>query len=333
MENLDLKVQDQLHQARNVHDVQGLDSLRKAAKAGDKEALHEAAKQFEGIFVRMMLKSMRAASDVLSDSDSPFNSEQVKFYRDMHDQQMASDLAANGSIGLADIIVQQLGQDIENFRPASVLRNDANLSSINRKRAQQTASAQDFVLGPKTMPANKQAAFDSPEEFVSQLLPHAEKVAKELGIDARALVAQAALETGWGQKMIHMTDGSNSHNLFGIKADKRWQGDKAVVNTLEYEDGIARTEKAPFRAYPSFTESMRDYVSFVKENPRYQQALDNAGDSSAYFDALQKAGYATDPLYAKKVLSVLNSETFARFMQGNPQGDQAELFSAPSASE
>lgn len=318
MENLDIKLQDQLLQARNVHDVQGLDSLRKAAKAGDKKALEEAAKQFEGIFVRMMLKSMRDAQDVLADEDSPFNSQQVKFYRDMHDQQMASDLAANGSVGLASIIVQQLGQDSDRYTPAAVVRDDGNLSGINQRRLQQTERAREQVLGPLSQEASKRAAFASPQEFVSTLLPHAEQAAKALGLDARALVAQAAVETGWGQKMIHRGDGRNSHNLFGIKADKRWQGDKAVVPTLEYRDGVARVEKAPFRAYASFAEALEDYAAFIKDNPRYQGALAHGGDSAAYFAALQDAGYATDPQYAEKVINVLNGDIFARFMQVNP---------------
>ncbi|GAB3030356.1 flagellar assembly peptidoglycan hydrolase FlgJ [Bowmanella dokdonensis] len=306
---------DQLEQSRNTHDLKGLDTLRKAAVSGDKQALQEAATQFEAIFVRMMLKSMRDAQDVLADENSPFNSEQVKFYRDMHDQQLATHLAASGSIGLSKIIMQQLGGDMENFTPASVLRNDGNLSSLNRPQAQAIDNAQEQVLGPVSWPGNKLPAFDDPQSFIAGLMPYAEQVAGELGLDPRALVAQAAVETGWGSQMIHLSSGQNSHNLFGIKAGRAWQGDKALVNTLEYKDGVAHSEKAAFRAYGSFSDSLQDYADFIQSNPRYAEALEQTSDSRAYFNALQRAGYATDPHYADKIMKVLHGEQFTSGFQ------------------
>ncbi|WP_102795750.1 flagellar assembly peptidoglycan hydrolase FlgJ [Bowmanella denitrificans] len=296
---------NQLEQSRNVHDLKGLDNLRRAAQAGDKGALEEAAKQFEAIFVRMMLKSMRDAQDVLADEDSPFNSQQVKFYRDMHDQQLATDLASGGSLGLADLIVKQLGQNVEGYTPASVLRSDGNLSDINRSQIKALDSIQARALGPLNQPGNKQPAFADAKDFIAALLPQAEQAAAQLGLDPRALVAQAAVETGWGQQMIHLPSGQNSHNLFGIKADKRWQGDKALVNTLEYQQGMAKPQKAAFRAYDSFADSMQDYVDFIRDNPRYQHAIGQSGDSRRYFQELQKAGYATDPNYSDKIMQVM----------------------------
>ncbi|GAA0367033.1 flagellar assembly peptidoglycan hydrolase FlgJ [Bowmanella denitrificans] len=296
---------NQLEQSRNVHDLKGLDNLRRAAQAGDKGALEEAAKQFEAIFVRMMLKSMRDAQDVLADEDSPFNSQQGKFYRDMHDQQLATDLASGGSLGLADLIVKQLGQNVEGYTPASVLRSDGNLSDINRSQIKALDSIQARALGPLNQPGNKQPAFADAKDFIAALLPQAEQAAAQLGLDPRALVAQAAVETGWGQQMIHLPSGQNSHNLFGIKADKRWQGDKALVNTLEYQQGMAKPQKAAFRAYDSFADSMQDYVDFIRDNPRYQQAIGQSADSRRYFQELQKAGYATDPNYSDKIMQVM----------------------------
>lgn len=312
----------QLELSRNANDIAGLDTLRRAAQSGDKKALKEAAQQFEGIFVQMMLKSMRKAQDVMADKDSPFNSEQVKFYRDMHDQQLANDLSSNGSIGLADIIVRQLGQLGDGYMPASAIRNDGNLSSINRQRAKNIDRAQDSVLGikeiprhvPKTFQTFKHAAFDNPQEFISQLLPAAKQAAEQLGLDPLAMIAQAAVETGWGKHMIHTDQGNNSHNLFGIKANKHWQGDRTIVSTVEYENGLATPKKAPFRTYDSFSEAMQGYVDFLKENPRYQQALNNSHDSKSYFKELQQAGYATDPAYADKVLTVLQGDNLAGFM-------------------
>lgn len=297
---------NQLEMSRNVHDIGGLDKLRQAAKSGDKNALREAAGQFEAIFVQMMLKSMRKAQDALADENSPFNSHQVKFYRDMHDQQLATDLASTGAIGLADVIVQQLGQS-ESVIPASVIRNDGNLSVLNRPRIKSVQKAQDVVLGKP----GKKSAFDTPDDFVQTLLPKIKQFAAQLNLDPKAMLAQAAIETGWGQHMIHNAKGQNSHNLFGIKAHKGWHGDKAPVNTLEYTNGVAKSEKANFRAYGSFEQSMQDYVSFIQQNPRYRQAIQNTQHPEAYFRALQEAGYATDPDYADKVLSVLSSKAFA----------------------
>jgi flagellar protein FlgJ len=305
-----------LELSRNANDIKGLDELRRAAQSGDSKALDEAAKQFEAIFVQMMLKSMRKAQDVMADKDSPFNSEQVKFYRDMHDTQIASDLASNGSIGLADIIVRQLGKTGDGYMPAGALRNDGNLSSINRNTISSTQRAQNEILGKqsiKTFQSFKTAAFENAQSFIEQLYPTAQKAAEQLGIDPKALLAQAAIETGWGQHMIHNTSGENSHNLFGIKADRRWQGDRAMVDTIEFEKGVAATKKAPFRVYDSFADSMQDYVVFVKQNPRYDEAVNQSQSPLNYFSELQKAGYATDPEYANKVINVFEGEQLKRY--------------------
>ena len=309
--------QNPLELSRNANDIKGLDELRRAAQSGDSKALDEAAKQFEAIFVQMMLKSMRKAQDVMADKDSPFNSEQVKFYRDMHDTQIASDLASNGSIGLAEIIVRQLGKTGDGYMPAGALRNDGNLSSINRNTIVSTQNAQEEVLGNqpiKTFQSFKTAAFEDIQSFIEQLYPVAQEAAAQLGIDPKALLAQAAIETGWGQHMIHNTSGQNSHNLFGIKADRRWQGDRAMVNTIEFDQGVPATKKAPFRVYDSFADSMQDYVGFVKQNPRYEEAVKQSQSPQDFFAELQKAGYATDPDYAKKVLSVLDGEQLKRYL-------------------
>ncbi|WP_416308155.1 flagellar assembly peptidoglycan hydrolase FlgJ [Neptunicella sp. SCSIO 80796] len=306
------QVQSQLQQARNYHDIGGLDKLRQAVRKNDPEALSEAAKQFEAIFIQMMLKSMRQAEDVMVDKDSPFNSEQVKFYRDMHDQQLAVDLASKGSLGLAKMIEQQLGNQA-GFVPSSVLRSDANLNS-----ARQVANTQPSSSGyaANISMGTKQSAFASQQDFVQQLLPLANKVAQEFDLDPRAMIAQAAVETGWGQYMIHSRQGTNGHNLFGIKADQRWQGDRTLVNTLEYADGQAKQQKAQFRAYGSFEDSMRDYAAFVHQDSRYAEAVASGQQPAEYFNRLQQAGYATDPDYANKVMSVMDSNTFKQAVQG-----------------
>ncbi len=305
-------VQTQIQQARNAYDVQSLDALRQGAQKNDKQALEETAKHFEAIFVQMMLKSMRAAEDVLADEDSPFNSQEVRFYRDMHDQQLATNMSASGSVGLAELIVQQLDPQGSNVMPANAIRNDGNLSSINDFSRAKVSMAQSSAIPGNHAVANlapeKRPGFESPEDFVKNLMPIAEQAAEKIGLDPKAMVAQAAVETGWGQYLIHSGDGQNSHNLFGVKASRGWQGDKNYIDTLEFDNGTAHKTKAAFRSYGSFEESMNDYVEFLQSSPRYRQALEKADDPQTYFSELQKSGYATDPSYAEKVMSVYNSQ-------------------------
>lgn len=149
-----------------------------------------------------------------------------------------------------------------------------------------------------------QSRFNSPEEFVTTMLPMAEKAAERLGVDPHYLVAQAALETGWGKSIIKQADGSNSHNLFGIKAHGGWKGDSASVMTHEYRNGVKAQERASFRSYASFEQSFDDYVEFLHGNGRYQQALTSTANPDSFFRELQRAGYATDPQYARKISQI-----------------------------
>jgi len=159
------------------------------------------------------------------------------------------------------------------------------------------------------MGAVGEQSIDSPQEFVRRLYPLAERAAERIGVDPRMLLAQSALETGWGRRMIAKPDGASTHNLFGIKADERWSGARASVNTTEYEDGVVRMEKAAFRSYDSYEDSFNDYVDFLEGNPRYREALDNSHDAESFARHLQEAGYATDPVYARKLTRVMQSKT------------------------
>jgi flagellar protein FlgJ len=223
---------------------------------------------------------------------------------------LATNLSTNGSIGLAEVIVQQLDPQGSNITPASTLRSDGNLSGINAFSRAIVSQAQNTTIGVNAPPSapDKRPGFESPEEFVRNLLPIAEQTAEKIGLDPRAMVAQAAVETGWGQYLIHNGDGQNSHNLFGVKASRGWDGDKNYIDTLEFKNGEAHRTKAPFRAYESFADSMNDYIDFLQSSPRYQQALKQTDDPKQYFDELQRSGYATDPAYADKVMSVYNSD-------------------------
>ncbi|RKF19630.1 flagellar assembly peptidoglycan hydrolase FlgJ [Alginatibacterium sediminis] len=171
-----------------------------------------------------------------------------------------------------------------------------------RPSTEETAKGQTII---------KRQNFASPKEFVEMLYPVAEKLAKQSGVSPLAIIAQAALETGWGKKVIANKDGSSSHNLFGIKADSRWKGDSSVVNTLEYRQGVAAQEKAAFRSYESLEESVSDYLKFI-QGPRYTRAREVSADGAKYAIELQRAGYATDPNYANKIISIMNSKHLAQ---------------------
>ncbi|WP_339485878.1 flagellar assembly peptidoglycan hydrolase FlgJ [Pseudomonas sp. EL_65y_Pfl2_R95] len=148
------------------------------------------------------------------------------------------------------------------------------------------------------------AAFTSPADFIATMLPMAEKAAAKIGVEARYLVAQAALETGWGKSIIRQQDGSVSHNLFGIKSHNTWGGETAQVMTTEYKGGQAVKEAASFRSYDSFAQSFEDYVSFLQNNGRYDKALGSTQNPEQFVKELQKAGYATDPQYARKISQI-----------------------------
>lgn len=185
----------------------------------------------------------------------------------------------------------------------------------------------NFPALPSTAPAShsrggqKSSISSTQENFVMMLKPHAEKAAAELNINPDVLIAQVALETGWGKHVIHNKQGENSFNLFNIKAGSQWQGDKVNVSTLEYRDGIAANEKADFRKYTDYADSFSDYVRLMKNNSRYEQVLQKGGDSAAYAEALQSAGYATDPEYAQKIKRLLDSDVIKAVGALNPIDD------------
>ncbi len=279
-------------------DFQGLSQLRAEAANNDKQSLRKVAGQFEALFIQMMLKSMREASL----GEGIMDSEHVKTYQSMYDQQIALDLSKSGSLGLADMMVRQLtraGSDGANTAHGGA----ASAGAITPHRRLDASAAQ---LPLASAGVDKDWQPQSPEDFVRDLLPHASEAAAELGTTPQVLIAQAALETGWGQRMIRHPDGSNSFNLFGIKAGSDWQGERALTDTVEFRDGLMRRERAPFRAYDSLAAGFSDYVNFLQSNPRYHQALDQAADPAAFTRELSRAGYATDPEYHRKIQTIMN---------------------------
>jgi len=282
----------------SIIDFQGLAQLRAQSREGGEDALKEIAAQFESLFIQMMLKSMREASPA---EDEIFNSDAMQQYRDLMDQQLALDMAKKGGVGLAEHIVSQMsGKE----PPIPSSPSAQALGTVGRQISAASARTQALTESPVS-----DWKPETPEAFIRELLPKANRAASELGVPAEAIVAQAALETGWGKHQMQLPEGRSSFNLFGIKAGPDWEGRTVRVQTLEFRDGLAQKEAAVFRAYDSLEDGLQDYVSFLKGNGRYEQALSQQ-DAAGFVRGLQEAGYATDPSYAKKILSILGRGEF-----------------------
>jgi flagellar protein FlgJ len=355
------------NQADVYTDFNALAKLKTEARKESPEALKAAAKQFEAVFLNQVLKSMRESKL----ADGILDNEQSKFYGEMYDQQLASNLA--GSVGLADLIVKQMkheeaedektgkmsledylnrsstagkalpgrqgevggqavgktdaapgdsdpesedktgeaGAEAASTRAGEISaaealasNNEAHLTSANGTRP-----ASDSGISRPVLKKTDDLPISSAQDFVRHLHPIAEQAARELGVEPKVLLAQAALETNWGRSLIKNGDGESSFNLFNIKAGKAWQGEQVPVKALEFERGVGRKTDARFRAYESFEESFQDYVRLIKSNPRYGDALKQADSPERYLRGLQQAGYATDPKYAEKIIRIYRGAT------------------------
>lgn len=276
-------------------DLSGLEKIKQMGRgesADREQALESVAKQFESVFLNMMMKSMRDANEAFKD-ESMSGSNEMEFYQGMFDQQLTLSMSKRG-VGIADALVRQLKQQMP-----QLVGEGTSLTST-------PSMTETMIRAAQSPQASIEQPIESLEDFKARLLPLAEKSAKELGVDPRFILSQAALETGWGQHMIKDPSGSNSYNLFGIKANSDWSGKTAVVSTLEYREGMPVKERANFRAYESYADSFDDYVAFIKDQSRYRGAIESANDPVEYVKELQNAGYATDPEYANKILAIVN---------------------------
>ncbi|SFU55287.1 flagellar protein FlgJ [Nitrosomonas eutropha] len=318
-------------------DAQAVDQLRDQARRDPQEGLKQTAKQFEALFLNMMMKSMREATP----KEGLFDSDQSRFYTQMLDQQLVQNLSDKG-IGLADMIVRQLSQAIDKEQAnaidgaesllTAIVGNDEKplvslapgqtkdlpsqlWANLNRATAKPNFSAVSPALQPNRMgiasssgnDGPEMSVIDQPREFVLDVLPHARKIARETGIPEHFMIAQAALETGWGRHQIRRADNQPSFNLFGIKASGNWRGQVVETMTTEYVDGTPQKIREKFRAYSSYEEAFRDYARLLQNNPRYAAVL-KSRSATAFAWGLQQAGYATDPSYAEKLLKIINSD-------------------------
>ena len=278
-------------------DARSLNALKYAAGNKDPQAVRAAAKQFESLFMRELIKSMREATM----KSGLLEGAQGDLATDLLDQQLSVQMAGQPG-GLSDAIVRQLSQQMggSGDTALSVPSTLSLAASRARFAGGAAASANAGVGNAGVAPAGR-------ESFVQFHRAAAERVAQESGIPAHFMLGQAGHETGWGKSEIRQADGSPAYNLFGIKAGKGWTGQVATVTTTEYEGGVARKVVAKFRAYDSYEDAFRDYARLINGNPRYAGARAKVGSAVAYAAELQKAGYATDPAYASKLSHAIHS--------------------------
>jgi peptidoglycan hydrolase FlgJ len=271
-------------------DPRSLERLRSDAGTAPEKAVREASKQFEVVFVNMLLKSMREAAP----QNGPLDSDQTRMYTGMLDQQLAQAMSARG-IGLADIMARQLTRG---GTPSA----DAPAPAEAPRRPAEAAPAPEADPTPPTVRRNARA-----RRFIDKMWPHAVEASRATGIPPHFILGQAALESGWGTREIRGADGRPTHNLFGIKGGRSWSGQTSSTATTEFVRGVKQRAVEKFRSYESYAEAFRDYANLLKNNPRYAQAIEAGNDPAAFARGLQQAGYATDPAYASKLTRVITS--------------------------
>ncbi|MDR1162440.1 MAG: flagellar assembly peptidoglycan hydrolase FlgJ [Candidatus Accumulibacter sp.] len=317
---------------RFVLDPNANKALRANAKQDQAAALKDAARQFEGLMLQMVLKSMRDAAP----QDGLFDNDQSRFFMTILDQQIAQNIASESPMGFAKMIEQQLGRNLGSVDSATDTLSSLQMEALLRQSAAATgtalraASALDFsgaanvtsagdsansANPASTAAASASLASGSAQDFVKRVWPHAVEAAKTLGVPPHFVVAHSALESGWGQHEITLSDGTPSHNLFGIKAGKSWSGPSVEIQTTEYENGVPKTVRAKFRVYPSYAEAFEDYAGLLRGKERFASVLGQR-NSVGFAQSLQDSGYATDPLYADKLNRIIGGATLKEALAG-----------------
>ena len=270
-------------------DVRALANLRNTASTDPKAAVREAAKQFEGIFMQQLMKSMREATM----SSGMLDNAGTKLGTEMLDTQFATQMTGLRG-GLSEVIARQLERQLG--EPLANMAADAAAAATPAAPTKSAAPLSSSLQGKE-----RQIGF-------LKLHDGAAKAAEAAtGIPANFMVAQAAHESGWGRHEIKNPDGSTSFNVFGIKAGSSWKGPVTEVTTTEVIGGQARKVKAKFRAYGSYEEAFTDYARMMKNNPRYSKVVESGASAQGFAQGLQKAGYATDPAYADKLTRMINT--------------------------
>lgn len=339
-------------------DTKSLDSLKVAARESSPESIKEVAKQFEAVFMNMLMKSMRAATP----QEGLMDNDQTRTFTAMLDQQLSTSLSEKG-LGLSDIIAKQLSHGINPINnamtqavsdpnpikgstaspvtgmPASPFNSNAHLiqgylgqlthapsgtragsgdaysktaadALISRNVARKpNMSAEETSVKEALLKSEPSALIQGVDDFKKVMTSHANIASQSSGIPSHLMLGQAALESGWGKRQIKGSDGTESFNLFGIKANKNWDGKVVETMTTEYVNGIKHKQVEQFRAYDSYADSFKDFAKLMTNNPRYEGVMNNLDSPAGYAQAMQQAGYATDPNYASKLTNVIEKFT------------------------
>lgn len=296
----------------SAFDVQSLNQLKNNVGKQPQEGLRQVAQQLESVFVNMMLKSMRAA---LPQTDM-LNSQQSKLYTSLYDQQIAQDLSRKG-LGFADKIVEQLGHQIapEADNPKA-MEKPLEQSFLPSKLMHSVDHWSENMSNNAFLTRIKQKLSNTSSDFIAKLLVPARIIGQNTGIPYMLILAQAALESGWGKREIRTENGQQSFNVFGIKAGKNWKGKSTNILTTEYIDGKEVKIKDSFRVYSSYMDAISDYSKLLTKNKRYRTVI-NAKSAEEAAIEIQKSGYATDPNYSKKLTQLIQ-----QFKQSIPQTQQ-----------
>jgi flagellar protein FlgJ len=326
-------------------DAQASNDLRTQLQKDPKAGIHKAAQEFESMFLQVVLKNMRATVS----QDGLMDSEETRFYTGMLDQQMAQDLSKTGKLGFARMMENQFNRALAGSTEATPNAGESGLSTAAKSLLQNLQQIRKDVPS-STLPSNVSpiptsslptgsfsgnSASDgvssvsnnllgrgsgswssgNPTDFVNRVWPHAVEVSRVTGIPPQFMVAQAALETGWGKHEMLNQDGSSSYNLFGVKASKSWSGPVAQAETTEFINGQEIRVTASFRSYTSYAEAFRDYANLLRNNPRYGSVI-GSQDGTEFANRLQQAGYASDPQYAEKLARIINGPTLRQAIIG-----------------
>ncbi len=299
---------------RLVVDPAAAADLRRTLQHDPQAGVQQAARQFEGMLLHLMLKSMREATA----SSGLFDSEQSRFFTALGDQQMAQELSSQLPLGFAGLIEKQMARQINGAPSATASAPLAGLQrSLLTQYVAKLPATNGVAAAPRpaaepaataTAPATAAGASAGRRAYVDRVWPHAVEAAARTGVPAHFLVAQSALESGWGKRELRAADGSPSFNLFGIKAGRRWEGSTVEAPTVEFVNGAAQPVRAKFRAYGSYGEAFHDYARLLNSNPRFAGVIGQQ-DGVQFARSLQQAGYATDPLYADKLARIIGGTT------------------------
>lgn len=289
-------------------DGQSLSQLKAQAAQASPETIKETARQFESLFMRELVKSMRSATEKTGLMDNAG----TDLGTDLLDQQLTVQMSGQSG-GLGDLIARQLAMQMGVTLPAGppVSAAGKGTSAVDAPAAAKVSALGD----PAPIRKLTRAPTNSQADFVAKHSEVANRVESATGIPAAFMIGQAGHETGWGKFEIKVKGGQPSYNLFGIKAGANWSGKVAEVTTTEYVDGVAQKQVAKFRAYGSYEEAFRDYARLISESPRYEKVRTAARSVQGFASGLQKAGYATDPEYASKLSRAINTTLQLRRLQ------------------